>query len=1115
VFAPARHPGPALSLTASDGTGLRLVSLRARSVVNDPLAFTELHLAFENPQPRVLEGTFRLVVPPGASVSRVAMKIDERWQEGEVVEKQAARQAYEDFLHRRQDPALLEQAAGNEFSARVFPIPAHGVKELVISYAQELGRRSEPFRLPLGGLPRVERIEAEVYGAGGDLLGAFRQEKAQPEGDFLVELAQEDRHPGLRSGELVVARVEPVAGEQADLPGATLLLVDTSASRALGFPDQVKLVEGLARRIAQQSGGNTPLGVLAFDQDREWIYEGPASGLGDEALGRLRARGALGASGLSAALRDATASSREKGWKRVVLIGDGIATAGETESPALREQAAALRGAGVERLDAVALGGIREDTLLRGLTASPERGGIVADGAQPLDAIWRRLATRAHTLAIQVEGARWWHPTRLEGVQSGDEALVYAEVPPSQPTVRVTLGGRSVALTPASAERPLLARAAAQARIEMLLASGTTREVGPQVIELATRHRLVTPLTALLVLETEQDYERHKIQRDALADILTVRGGKLSVEGRRNPPEPLGFPAPEQETRSGDAAEQQVAGGPTPVTSAPATLQAPPPPVALPPPARTASPPPVTHAPPLPPPPPPPAADAPPPVGNMWGNGPGDASQGGLGLSGLGEGGGGLGQGIGLGQAGTIGHGAGTGIGQGFGSGLGRLGGQHRTNAPQVRMGATTVSGRLPPEVIQRIVRQNFGRLRMCYENGLRKIPNLRGRVAVRFVIGKQGDVTIAASGNSDLPDPATVNCVVNAFRTLRFPAPEGGIVTVLYPISFAPPGESLPSTSKPERPGPEKPAQVTPYPGEFGEIMGQLRKDPKEALARALAWRSREPGNVLALLALGEAHEQLGARASAARAYGSLIDLFPARADLRRHAASRLERLGSEALPLAIDTLRKAREQRPDHPSSHRMLGMALLRAGSHEEAFQVIAEGLKRGYPSGRFAGYDRILREDLGLIAAAWKKASPGQAMEVERRLKEAGGIPENGPSLRFVLAWETDANDVDFHIYDDQGNHAFFDRMKLASGGELYADVTTGYGPECFTIRKPAKQRRDYTLRAHYYARGPMGYGMGKLEIIEHDGQGNLTFEERPFLAMEDRAYVDLGEVKGKR
>ena len=50
-------------------------------------------------------------------MSRFAMKLPEGWQEAEVVEKQAARAAYEDALHRRQDPALLEKAAGNQFSA--------------------------------------------------------------------------------------------------------------------------------------------------------------------------------------------------------------------------------------------------------------------------------------------------------------------------------------------------------------------------------------------------------------------------------------------------------------------------------------------------------------------------------------------------------------------------------------------------------------------------------------------------------------------------------------------------------------------------------------------------------------------------------------------------------------------------------------------------------------------------------------------------------------------------------------------------------------------------------------------------------------------------------------
>jgi hypothetical protein len=42
---------------------------------------------------------------------------------------------------------------------------------------------------------------------------------------------------------------------------------------------------------------------------------------------------------------------------------------------------------------------------------------------------------------------------------------------------------------------------------------------------------------------------------------------------------------------------------------------------------------------------------------------------------------------------------------------------------------------------------------------------------------------------------------------------------------------------------------------------------------------------------------------------------------------------------------------------------------------------------------------------------------------------------------------------------------------------------------------------------------MGYGMGKLEIIDHDGNGKLSFDERPFVVMTDRAYVDMGKIDG--
>ncbi len=174
--------------------------------------------------------------------------------------------------------------------------------------------------------------------------------------------------------------------------------------------------------------------------------------------------------------------------------------------------------------------------------------------------------------------------------------------------------------------------------------------------------------------------------------------------------------------------------------------------------------------------------------GNMFGDTIGDSfGAGGLGLSGVGEGGGGRGEGIGLGNFGGLGHGAGTGTGQGIGNGRGRLGGGHQVKSPKLREGATQVNGRLPPEVIQRIVRQNFGRFRLCYENGMRNNPNLQGRVSVKFLIDRTGAVAFTGDGGSDLPDQSVVQCVVRGFGNLSFPQPEGGQVTVVYPIMFNP----------------------------------------------------------------------------------------------------------------------------------------------------------------------------------------------------------------------------------------------------------------------------------------------------------------------------------------
>jgi uncharacterized protein YfaP (DUF2135 family) len=111
----------------------------------------------------------------------------------------------------------------------------------------------------------------------------------------------------------------------------------------------------------------------------------------------------------------------------------------------------------------------------------------------------------------------------------------------------------------------------------------------------------------------------------------------------------------------------------------------------------------------------------------------------------------------------------------------------------------------------------------------------------------------------------------------------------------------------------------------------------------------------------------------------------------------------------------------------------------------------------------------------------------------------------------MYWETDANDVDFHIRDAHRGHAWYSHKQLPSGGELYADITTGYGPECFAIQGTPKAG-PYQLSINYYSQGPMGYGMGLLQIQKFDGQGNLSFEDRPYVIMADQAFVDLGTFR---
>ena len=1181
-----------IRLTSSDGTGLRLQSLRANAVVEDPLALTEMHLTFQNPESRILEGTFRITLPQGVSLSRFAMKVNGVWQEGEVVEKQAARRAYEDFLHRKQDPALMEQGAGNEFSARVFPIPANGIKEIMIAYT-EVVEAGAPYVLPLRGLPQLGSLDIDVHAAGAmaastggrtDQSFSLHQSRFTPAQDFVVEGRQLPRSAGLRSGDLAITRVVPFASSRPEVIASAVVLVDTSASRGLGLPDQARMVKSILSKMAPDAA----VTVGCFDQEVVQVYEGKAGGFGEKEVAAIIARAALGASDFEQALAWAGEQAKRTKAKRVVLVGDGVATAGETDAQKLKEKVERLRDAGVERMDAIAMGGIRDDAFLRTVVRGVlDRDGVVLDAKLGADALARRLGEATSSgVPVKVEGASWSWPRTLDGLQAGDEVMVYSKVESGKP-VRVTVGTQQFAPDLRASDRPLVERAWAQAKIQSLVdaptedAASTKREI----ISLSTQHRVLSAHTAMLVLETDADYQRFNIDRNAKLDILTVRDGRIAIdhEPRSWEEKQARF---EQEkakeaTKGGDGwrggakkAEAPSANSPVTTTTETATAAA----------TATAM---ASAAPAMVPP-----ADerrarengapnqnqrgaglldqdeadrAPgastadgrlrndrPSEGEAAGTGTGQ----GFGLSGIGEGGGGASRGVDLGS--LSGRAAGP---------TGAAGGRAAepppppsppavaaTSQPQpharparrpatgangdpmsadlednlarrtaptttvpgggeatVRSGALVVQGGIAQGEVQRVLRGATPRMRACYTQQLQSNRSLRGHMDIQVVVDSQGGVKSVDATQS--PSDELKQCVHGVFRSLRFPAPGTGDARFTASFDFVSSGAAVADGDSPN--ANSNIAKAAPYDGRFKIVMERLKNGDKDGgLDEAKRWQADQPGDIMALVALGEAYEARGEVKTAARAYGSIAELYSFRADSRRFAGERLERLADPAaIKLAADTYGKAAEQRPDHPASHRLYAFTLLKAGEHEKAFEAMKKGAMRSYPTGRFRGVDRILKEDLGLIASVWAAAQPAKRADIMTRLKAAGGIEENGPSLRFVLVWETDANDVDFHIYDGKGGHAYYGTPNLPSGGNLYADVTTGYGPECFTIRGAREKRAyPYTLQAHYYSRGPMGYGMGKLEVVEHDGQGHISFEERPFVVMVDRAYVDLGSVE---
>ena len=826
--------------------------LEVRVTVDHDLATTEVDETFVNPSSATVEGLFSFRTPPGAVLQRFGVDRNGEIVWGRVKESAAAVAQYESNVYAgsTENPALLTWTAPGVYSARLYPIDPGTQRRVVTRYTEWLPRQGPHAERRLyvypmaaegarASLPRIEELNVTLdlaragalhvrSGMGGRRVGqkvVITAFDVVPLADLAVELIDDGESTAVayRASHALLpgdapAQVDPSfaakvsheepdyllvplraevfgapATDEAAVPGIDLaVVVDTSAATESGA---LSVARSLATALLSHLGPSDRAALWAGDAALHPVAAGSDvfSTLDDAKrrvwLAGLSAVDRGGATDLGAILTEAASKLDPKRRGAVVYVGDGQPSVGEIAPKALRERLARLPAG--TRIFACALGSNANMTVLQSIA----RGApleIVSDGYGAARTALRLLAAayRPTWVGASVDlgpGIERMLPHELPAVGADEGVLVVGRVTGKLPTEITLRGGGAPTVT-----RPLridsvddggdLRRRWAEQHVTELLAQGAGRAA---VVDVGKRYGLVSPFTALYVPTSREEVQEVldptvAIERDdrrarwkpwagggnknerayASMAVPASADNKEGSTGTRAKGEEgsMGNPNAKREQLR-EATEFGMIGG---LSNAPVATF---------------------------------GTEEQSARGNMWGDKIADSlGANGLGVTATGPGGGGRGEGIGLNDIGgrealKATTAATATPGQGFGGGHGRLGGAQQVGAPHIREGTATVNGRLPPEVIQRIVRQNFGRFKVCYSEGQRKAPNLQGRVATRLVINRDGSVATAQDAGSDLPDASVVACVVRAFASLSFPQPESGMVTVLYPLIFTPDG--------------------------------------------------------------------------------------------------------------------------------------------------------------------------------------------------------------------------------------------------------------------------------------------------------------------------------------
>ncbi len=558
---------------------LAIKNQRVDILLKEGVAHVKVEQTFKNSTERDLEAVYIFPLPENASIAEFALIIGGKRVRGELVEKEKARQVYQDIVRRLRDPGLLEHLSGSLFRVRVYPVPRNGEQKMELAYSQNLAfenglytftyplktsekasRTLEDFsvrarvfsRLPVKAIySPSHKISVNRKGEGEAILG-FEEDKSVLDRDFVVYYGVSEKAFGLhllthrRKGEdgffmmLLAPPITPPRGTV--IRRDVTFVLDTSGSMAGEKIHQAReALKYCLHRLHEEDRFN----IIRFSTDVERFRDNLVAANGNhrkaatEFTDAIEARGGTDIHGaLTTALSQKTDPARSH---VVVFLTDGLPTVGVTDIATILE---AVSRAATPNTRLFTFGvGHNVNTLLLDRIAN-EHGGV-SQYVQPEENIEIKVSSfydkisnpvlSRPTLRIEKIELLQTHPRELPDLFAGGQLTLFGRYR-GEGHVAVRLSGTihrqrqeyvfETDFPDENAENDFIPRLWATRRVGYLLEQMrlTTEgsELKEEIVRLGKEYGILTPYTSYLVVETPEDYRRHGIETPTSSHSRTV-----------------------------------------------------------------------------------------------------------------------------------------------------------------------------------------------------------------------------------------------------------------------------------------------------------------------------------------------------------------------------------------------------------------------------------------------------------------------------------------------------------------------------------------------------------------------------------------------------------------